>query len=210
MKQDDVILLLILVVCLMLILYFAKRLLKADNSFYYRNGRSMRGLDILLAIDEDKFNYRVQNLSEPTRPLFDKWVRMDIWLAPAFNIFVTVLLIFVERAYHHAVFNIFFTTLMIGQIVALVCHALSDMILLQSLKRQEMTANMQLFNTLVIIKMIFPVLGVFISFATLILVWFRLLNSLNTPFAAIMFFVPAALIFFGVKIFKGKPKAELQ
>lgn len=210
MKQDDIILLIILLVCTMLILYFAKRLLKADNSFYYRNGRSMRGLDVLLAIDKDKFNYRVQNLSEPTRPLFEKWVKMDIWLAPAFIVFITVLLIFVERAYDHPWFKAFFLALMIGQIIALVCHALSDMILLNSLKQQEMTTRMHLFNTLVIIKMVFPVLGVFISFATLILVWFRFLNSMQIPLAAVVFFAPAAVLFFGLKIFKRKPQSEMQ
>jgi len=210
MKQDDVILLIILLVCGMLILYFAKRLLKADNSFYYINGRSMRGLDVLLAIDKDKFNYRVQNLSEPTRPLFEKWVKMDLWLAPAFNVFVTVLRLFVERAYDHPWFKGFFLALMIGQIVALVCHALSDLILLKSLKRQEMVTRMKLFNTLVIIKMIFPVLGVFISFATLVLIWFKFINTMQIPLAAIVFFAPAAVIFFGLKIFKKKEQGEMQ
>ncbi len=210
MKQDDVILLIILLVCLMLILYFSKRLLKADNSFYYINGRSMRGLDVLLAIDKDKFNFRVQNLSEPTRPLFEKWVKMDIWLAPAFNVFVTVLLVFVERAYDHPWFKAFFLFLMIGQIVALVCHALSDWILLRSLKRQEMVTRMHLFNALVITKMIFPVLGVFISCSTLVLVWFKFINTMQIPLAAIVFFAPAAVIFFGLKIFKGKQQGEMQ
>ena len=99
---------------------------------------------------------------------------------------------------------------MIGQILALVCHALSDWILLRSLKRQEMVTRMHLFNALVITKMIFPVLGVFISCSTLVLVWFKFINKMQIPLAAVVFFAPAAVLFFGLKIFKRKPQGEMQ
>lgn len=207
--SNDIVLILVMILSLIGIIVFSRELLKADNSFYYISGRSMRGLDILFAIDIDKFNFRVQNLAESTRPKFEQWVKLDIWLAPVFNLFVAMLLVFVKRAYPQKGFDIFFDGLIIAQIISFIAHVVSDLVLLRSLHRQQMVAPMRLFNFLVIVKMFFPVLGVFISFATLVLVWFRFLNRLDTPLAALAFFAPAALIMIGLKMMGSKEPPEL-
>jgi hypothetical protein len=207
--SNDLILIMVMILSLIGIIIFSRELLKADNSFYYVSGRSMRGLDILFAIDRDKFNFRVQHLTAETKTGFEQWVKLDIWLAPVFNLFVVILLVFVERAYPQKFFHIFFITLIIAQVFSFIAHIVSDLILLNSLHKQKMTASMRLFNVLVVVKMFFPVLGVFISFATLVLVWFRFLNSLDEPLAALVFFVPAALIIAGLKILKKKSPPEL-
>lgn len=207
--SNDIVLIMVMILSLIGIIIFSRELLKADNSFYYVNGRSMRGLDILFAIDRDKFNFRVQHLTPETKIGFEQWVKLDIWLAPVFNLFVVSLLVFVERAYPQKFFHIFFIALIIAQVFSFFAHIISDIILLNSLHKQRMTAPMRLFNLLVVVKMLFPVLGVFISFATLVLIWFRFLNKLNEPLAAIVFFAPAALIILGVRLLKRKSPPEL-
>lgn len=184
----------ILLVCAGLLVVFIKTQLKADNDFYYLNGRSMRPLDIMLAIDRDKFDYRIGNLTEPTRHLFRKWLNRDMQFSPIFHLSVAILLYFSMNAYGHPGFQSIIIFLLIAQVISLLAHWLSDMFLLNSIKKKKMEIPMRFFNALVVIKLVVPVLGLFVGLATLILLWFRLLNNQSIPWAALIFIMPVVLL----------------
>lgn len=190
----EVVLIGILLVCAGLLVVFIKTQLKADNDFYYLNGRSMRPLDIMLAIDRDKFDYRIGNLTEPTRELFRKWLNRDMQFSPIFHLSVAILLYFSRNAYGHPGFQSIIIFLLVGQVISLLAHWLSDVFLLNSLKKKKMEISMRFFNALVVIKLVVPVLGLFIGLATLILLWFRLLNNQSIPWAALIFILPVVLL----------------
>ena len=190
----DIVLIGLLIVCSGLLVVFIKTQLKSDNEFYYINGRSMRPLDIMLAIDRDKFDYRIGNLTSTTRELFRKWLNRDMQFSPIFHLSVAIMLYFSRNAYSHPGFQSIIIFLLITQVVSLLAHWLSDMLMLNSLKKNRMDIPMRFFNTLVIIKLVVPVLGLFIALATLILVWFRFLNSQNLPWATLFFILPVALV----------------
>lgn len=184
----------ILLVCAGLLVVFIKTQLKADNDFYYLNGRSMRPLDIMLAIDRDKFDYRIGNLTEPTRHLFRKWLNRDMQFSPIFHLSVAILLYFSRNAYGHPGFQSIIIFLLVAQVISLLAHWLSDMFLLNSLKKKKMEIPMRFFNALVVIKLVVPVLGLFVGLATLILLWFRVLNNQSIPWAALIFIMPVVLL----------------
>lgn len=190
----EVVLLGILIICAGLLVVFVKTQLKSDNDFYYLNGRSMRPLDIMLAIDRDKFDYRMGNLTEPTRHLFRKWLNRDMQFSPIFHLSVAILLYFSRNAYTHQGFHSVIILLLVAQVISLVAHWISDIILIGSLKKKKMDIPMRLFNTLVVIKLVVPVLGLFIGLATLILLWFRFLNNQAIPLATLIFILPVVLV----------------
>ncbi len=206
----DAILLVVLGLCLTGTYFFARTLLKADNSFFYRNGRAMRGWDILFAIDRKKFDRRLQDLSIETIPFFRKWIFYDIRFAPVFHIAVAILLYFAKKAYAQPGFQLFFDVLIVSQGLSLISHIITDIMLMSSLKHLEMQDSMALFNFNVIIKMLFPMIGCFVSFATLVLVWFRFLDAHGLAMATLLFMVPPVLIIVIVKLAKAiKPKVVL-
>lgn len=200
--STDNILLIILAISLACTYFLAGSLLKADNFFRYRNGRALRGWDILFAVDKEKLDYRLQNMSEETLRFFKNWINYDLRFAPLFHLSVAILLYFAKRAYSQEGFHIFFDVLMYGQGLSFISHIITDIMLSRSVRTLEMQDSMRFFNLNVFCKAFFPVMGCFVSFATLVLVWFRFMNKHSLPVATLLFMVPPVLVIIVMMISK--------
>lgn len=192
--STDYLLLIILGIALICTYFFANILLKSDNFFRYRNGRALRGWDILFAVDKKKLDYRLQNMSEETLRFFKKWIVNDLRFAPLFHLSVAIILYFAKRAYAQEGFQVFFDIMIYAQGLSFISHIITDIMLNRSVRTLEMHDSMRFFNANVFIKVFFPVMGCFVSFATLVLVWFRFMNEHSLPLATLLFMIPPVLV----------------
>lgn len=192
---NDQILFLLLAVGLTGTIYYGRKLLKGDNQFFYKNGRAMRALDITLSGEKEVFNLRMASLSEETLSRFANWVRTDFFFIPVLYGSVAILCYFSSGAYYGENWENFFRFLIVGQVIACLADIAENLILLQAIKKRSLTVSMNIFNFIIGIKLFFVILGIFVSFATAVLVWFRFLNSKGEAVSSLLFVLPALLLF---------------
>lgn len=206
--STDTILLILLAISLVCTYFFAGILLKSDNFFRYRNGRALRGWDILFAVDKKKLDSRLQNMSEETLRFFKKWIDYDLQFAPLFHLSVAIILYFAKRAYSQEGFHVLFDILIYAQVLSFISHIITDIMLKRSVRTLEMHDSMRFFNLNVFAKIFFPVIGCFVSFATLVLVWFRFMNKHSLPVATLLFMIPPVVVIIIMMITKAISAAK--
>ena len=183
-----------LISCLALIIFVGKHQLVSDNSFFYKSGRSMRPLDIFLAFEKKIFNERISKLSESTGGRFKKWLLMDMLLGLFVHSFVAMLALWCMNVYTSAVFKYIFYVLALAQIVSFVFHLLADLIMRRSVDIGKLGMRIYTYNAIVIIKLVIPLIGLFMCTTTLILVWFQFLYSHQQPMASVFFLLPLFIV----------------
>src|SRR6478735_8203906 len=165
------ILILMVVFCLVMVLFIGKNQLKSDNDFFYKTGRSMRPLDIFLAFEKKTFNERISKLEEETRFRFKKWLMMDILLGFIIHSFVGLLALWCMTLYTNTIFIYIFYILALAQIVSFIFHVVADLIMRRSVDKRRLAMSIYTYNAVVTIKMVVPLIGLFMCTTTLILLW---------------------------------------
>ena len=203
-----------LVSSLLIILIVGKLQLLSDNSFYYISGRSMRPLDIFLAFEKKTFNERIQKLDEPTRGRFRKWLLMDMLFGLVVHLFVALLALWCMTVYKTDVFIYMFYILAWAQVVSFVFHVIADLIMQKSVDTRKLGMSIYTYNTIVILKLVIPLIGLFMCITTLILLWFQFMFSHTLPMATMFFLLPIFIltmiimrVMTGVRGKKGKARA---
>jgi hypothetical protein len=181
-------------VSLLIILAVGKYQLVSDNSFFYKSGRSMRPLDIFLAFEKKTFNERISKLNDPTRERFKKWLLMDMLLGFGVHTFVALLAIWCMTVYTSPVFIYIFYILALAQVVSFIFHVIADLIMRRSVDIGKLGMPMFTYNSIVIIKLVIPLIGLFMCVTTLILVWFQFLFSHEPAMATLFFLLPIFIL----------------
>ena len=145
-------------------------------------------------------------MTEETLSRFATWVRSDFIFIPLLYGTVAILCYFSSKAFEGESWKNFFSFLIAGQVLASVADLAENIILLQAVKKRSAPANMNIFNFIIGIKLFFIILGIFISFATAVLVWFRFLNSKNEPLSALLFVLPAVVVFLLMNLLSARKK----
>jgi len=183
-----------LVSSLLLIVIVGKFQLLSDNSFYYLSGRSMRPLDIFLAFEKKTFNERIQKLDEPTRGRFRKWLFMDMLFGLVVHLFVALLALWCMTVYTNDVFIYMFYILAWAQVISFVFHVIADLIMQKSVDARKLGMSIYTYNTIVILKLAIPLIGLFMCITTLILLWFQFMFSHTLPMATMFFLLPIFIV----------------
>jgi hypothetical protein len=177
-----------------MILIVGKFQLITDNSFYYKTGRSMRPLDIFLAFEKKTFNERIGNLDQPTRGKFKGWLLMDMLLGFVVHLSVALLALWCMTVYKNDVFIYIFYILALAQILSFIFHLLADIIMRKSVDTGKLSMSIYTYNTIVILKLAIPLIGLFMCVTTLILVWFQFMFSQTLPMASMFFLLPIFIV----------------
>ncbi|HSB92682.1 MAG TPA: hypothetical protein VLC28_06170 [Flavitalea sp.] len=183
-----------LISSLLLILIVGKYQLVSDNAFYYKTGRSMRPLDIFLAFEKKIFNARIGNLDDSTRLKFKSWLLMDMLLGFVVHLSIALLALWCMTVYKNGVFIHIFYILALAQIVSFILHILADIIMRKSVDTGKLGMRIYIYNAIVILKLVIPLIGLFMSITTLILLWFQFLFSHGLPMASMFFLLPIFIV----------------
>jgi len=188
------ILILMVVFCLVMVLFIGKNQLKSDNDFFYKSGRSMRPIDIFMAFEKKTFNERVSNLEEATRDPFKKWLMRDMLLGIMVHAFVALLALWCMTVYTNEIFIYAFYIIAWAQVFSCILHVLADLIMRKSVVRKKLGMHIVIYNIIVLVKMIIPLIGIFMCTTTLILFWFQFLHDHDLPMATLFFLMPVFFV----------------
>ena len=119
---------------------------------------------------------------------------MDMLLGFLVHAFVAMVAVWCMTVYTHPFFIELFYLLAWAQLVSFILHVVADIIMRRSVDRGKLGMRIVTYNTIVIIKLVVPVVGVFMCTTTLILVWFQFLYSFQPFVAALIFLLPIVLL----------------
>jgi len=154
----------------------------------------MRPIDIFLAFEKKTFNERISKLEESTRGYFKNWLMRDMGLGLAVHAFVSMLALWCMTVYTNTIFIYAFYILAWAQVFSFILHVLADLIMRRSVERKKLGMPMGIYNTIVLIKMIIPLIGIFMCTTTLILFWFQFLHDHDLPMATLFFLMPVFFV----------------
>jgi amino acid permease len=154
----------------------------------------MRPLDLFLAFEKKTFDERIGKLDEPTRGRFKKWLLMDILLGFVVHLFVALLALWCMSVYTNDVFIYIFYILALAQGISFVFHLIADIIMQKSVDARKLGMSIYTYNTIVILKLAIPLIGLFMCVTTLILVWFQFMFSHTLPMATMFFLLPIFIV----------------
>lgn len=182
--------------------------LKSDNAFFYVSGRAMRPLDIFLAFDRVKFNTRIHNLTDATRAGFKKWLGRDVLLGAVVHAFIGLLAWACKDVYDQPVLRSIFVWIAFAQLLSFLFHIIADWVMYRSVQQHDIAGSMRLYNAMVILKLLIPLLGLFMCTTTGILLWFQFLGGWTVEISSVIFLLPllAVTILLMVVLTNGKKK----
>ena len=116
--------------------------------------------------------------------------------------------------YKTDVFIYMFYILAWAQVVSFVFHVIADLIMQKSVDTRKLGMSIYTYNTIVILKLVIPLIGLFMCITTLILLWFQFMFSHTLPMATMFFLLPIFIltmiimrVMTGVRGKKGKARA---